>query len=127
MRKINYDCVKEITRTLKKRFKWIQANSYGYCCNSDYDSIHKYINDNDYVCAKIFRGGLNNQFYVDRYYNRQYVEIGDDVYYSWYLTNFKLEDVIKTMQEVANKYGYKVETPEDNSKCIRLYVEGEDK
>lgn len=122
MNKIDYKCVKEITKALKKRFKGIQANSYGYCCNSDYDDIHKYINDNDYVCAKIFRGGLNNQFYVDRYTCRQYVEIGKDVYYSWYLTNFDLKDVIETMQEIANNYGYKVETPEDNSKCIRLYV-----
>ena len=65
MNKIEYDCVKDITKALKKRFKGIQANSYGFCCNSDYDAIHKYINDNDYVCAKIFRGGLNNQFYVE--------------------------------------------------------------
>ena len=125
MNNIDYKCVKEITKALKKRFKGMQTNSYGYCCNSDYDDIHKYINDNDYVCAKIFRGGLNNQFYVDRYTCRQYVEIGKSVYYSWYLTNFDLKDVIETMQEVANNYGYKVETPEDNSKCIRLYVEEE--
>lgn len=123
MKEIEYDCIKEITKELKKRFKGIQANSYGYCCNSDYDAIHKYINDNDYVCAKIYRGGLNNQFYVDRYSNRQYVEIGKDVYYNWYLTNFDLKDVIETMQDIANNYGYKVETPEDNNKCIRLYVE----
>lgn len=125
MKEIKYDCIKEITKELKKRFKGIQANSYGYCCNSDYDAFHKYVNEDDYVCAKIFRGGLNNQFYVDRYTSRQCVEIGKDVYYSWYLTNFKLEDVIATMQEVADKYGYKVETPEDTSKCIRLYVEEE--
>lgn len=123
MNKIDYECIKEITKELKKRFKGIQANSYGYCCNSDYDSIHKYINEDDYVCAKIFKGGLNNQYYVNRYDNKGYFDIRNDVYYSWYLTNFKLEDVIETMQEIANEYGYKVETPEDNSKCIRLYVE----
>ena len=123
MKEIKYDCIKEITKELKKRFKGIQANSYGYCCNSDYDDIHKYINDNDYVCAKIYKGGLNNQYYIDSYYHCGRFDIKDEVYYSWYLTNFKLEDVIETMQEIANNYGYKVGTPEDNSKCIRLYVE----
>lgn len=122
MNKIDYKCVKEITKALKKRFKGIQANSYGYCCNSDYDTYHKYINDDDYVCAKIFKGGLNNDYYYDRYYGKSYFDLGDNVHYSWYLTNFDLKDVIETMQEIANNYGYKVETPEDNSKCIRLYV-----
>lgn len=123
MNKIEYDCIKEITKALKKHFKGIQANSYGYCCNSDYDAIHKYINEDDYVCAKIFKGGLNNQYYIDRYYQRGYFDISDEVYYSWCLTNFKLEEVIKVMEKVAQKYNCKVETPQDNSKCIRLYKE----
>lgn len=123
MNKIDYNCIKDITKELKKRFKGIQANSYGFCCNSDYDSIHKYINENDYVCAKIFKGGLNNDYHYDSYYGQHYFDLGKSVYYSWGLTDFKLEDIINAMQEVADRYGYKVETPKDTSTCIRLYIE----
>ena len=125
MNRIDYNCIKEITRALKKRFKGIQANSYGYCCNGDYDDIHKYINEDDYVCAKIFKGGLNNQYFYDRYHQKGYFELHNSVYYSWNLTTFRLEDIVNAMHEVANNYGYKVETPENTSKCIRLYIEKE--
>ena len=123
MKEIKYDCIKEITKALKKRFKGIQANSYGYCCNSDYDTYHKYTNDDDYVCAKIYKGGANNQYRINRYHNRGYFDIGNEVYYSWGVKEFYLQDIINTMQEVADKYGYKVAIPKDTSECIRLYVE----
>lgn len=123
MNKIEYDCIKEITKELKKHFKGIQANSYGYCCNSDYDDIHTYINEDDYVCAKIFKGGLNNQYFRNTYDNKGYFDIGKEVYYSWCLTKFKLEEVIKVMEKIAEKYNCKIEKPEDTSKCIRLYKE----
>ena len=121
--KIDYECVKEITKELKKRFKGIQANSYGYCCNSDYDAIHKYINEDDYVCAKIYKGGLNNDYHYDSYYEKSYFALGDTIYYCWCLTNFKLEDVINTMQEIANNYGYKVYIPHSDNECIKLYID----
>lgn len=120
---LDYECIKEITKALKKRFKGIQANSYGFCCNSDYDTHHKYINKNDYVCAKIFKGGLNNDYHYDTYYCEGYFDIGKSVYYNWSLTEFKLEEVINVMQEVADKYGYKVDTPHSDSECIELYIE----
>ena len=111
-KEISYECIKEVTKALRKNFKGIQSNSYGYCCNSDYDCYHKYINDNDYVCAKIFKGGLNNQYYDGKF------ELYKEVYFSWCLTEFKLVDIIKVMQDVCNKYNYMVETPKDISKCI---------
>ena len=126
-RRMNYElnterfgCVKEITRTLKKKFKGIQTNSYGYCCNSDYDYYHKYINDDDYVCAKIIKGGMNNEYRYDKYLGKGYFELGTSVYFSWNLTNFNLEDVIDQMNSVANKYGYSVNKPENEGKCIEL-------
>ena len=118
---IQYECIKEITRELKKHFKGIQSNSYGYCCGSDYDYYHKKINENDYVCASIYKGGLNNQFIFNRYEGKCFFELGKEVYFMWKLTNFNLQDVIKVMQDVASKYNYLIETPENVSECIRLY------
>lgn len=122
---INFECVKEITRELKKRFKGMQSNSYGYCCNSDYDAYHKYINENDYVCAKIFKGGLNNQYRYDSYYECCYWDIGKVVFFGWRLKEFDFKEVIKVMQEVATKYNYEVVEPKDVSECIKLKMIGE--
>ena len=118
---IKYECIKDITRELKKHFKGIQANSYGYCCNSDYDAYHKYINENDYICANIFKGGLNNDYIYNSYEGKSFFKLGNDVYFKWRLTNFNLEDVIKVIQDVASKYNYLIEKPKDKFECIRLY------
>lgn len=113
---IDYEMIKEITKELKKSFKGIQANSYGFCCSSDYDSIHKYHNEEDYVCCKIYKGGLNNQYYNGKF------EIGSTVYYMWNLTNFKLNDVINVMNRIASKYNCYVVIPENEDKCIEIKV-----
>lgn len=113
---INFECIKEVTKTLRKTFKGIQSNSYGYCCNSDYDAYHEYINNDDYVCAKIFKGGLNNNY---DYQNNKF-ELGSRVFFSWNLTSFSLDVVIDIMTEICNKYGYEVIKPIDNSKCIEI-------
>ena len=118
---IRYECIKDITKELKKEFKGIQANSYGFCCCSDYDYHHKYKNYNDYICARIYKGGLNNQYIYNSYEGKCFFELGDNVYFMWKLTNFDLKDVIKVMQDVASKYDYLVEIPKDENSCIRLY------
>ena len=110
-------CLKEITKTLKIAFAGIQANSYGYCCNTDYDDRHSYINNNNYVVCKLYKGGINNN-----YHNGKWDNIGDEVYYGWHLTNFNLDDIIEVMQNIANKYGYKVVKPQDNLHCIKLLL-----
>ena len=117
---ISFECVKEITRELKKNFKGIQANSYGFCCNSDYDAYHKYINNDDYVCAKLFKGGLNNNYCYDKYREKCVWNIGSSVYYSWTLTSFDIDNIIAVMQKVADKYDNIVIKPIDDSKCIKL-------
>lgn len=111
---INFKCVSEITRKLRNTYKGIQSNSYGFCCNSDYNTHTKYINKNDYVCAKIFKGGLNNDYRSGKW------QLGSSIYFMWNLTEFKLEDIIQTMKQVANEYGYEIVSPENESKCIEL-------
>lgn len=119
---VPYECVKAITRALKNEFKGIQANSYGFCCNTDYDAYHKYINDDDYMCAKIFKGGLNNQYHNGKF------EIDNFVYYCWELTNFKPLKVLSVMNEVANRFGCVVCPPLtddgefNSSECFVLKV-----
>lgn len=110
-RTVSWECVKEITKALKKNFKGIEAYSYGYCCNSDYGAYHKYKNDDDSMNAKIFKGGLNNQYHVDSITGKGEFEIGSVVYYNWALTNFKPLKVLAVMNEVANKYGCVVLPP----------------
>ena len=121
--KINYNCIKEITSNLRKKFKGIQANAFGFCCCTDYDMHHKHKNENDYVCAKIFKGGLNNQYHNDGYGG--YFDLYSRVWFMWKLTNFKLEDIINVMQEIAVKYGYKVIAPKDDSECIVVVINEE--
>lgn len=118
---ISFEFVKECSRTLKKEFKGIEAFSYGYCCNTDYYAIHegKYKNDNDYINAKVFKGGLNNDFHRGQW------ELKNSVYYNWKLTKFDLEDIINVMQSVADKYDYIVEKPKDETKCIKVYIKKE--
>ncbi len=115
---ISFEFVKECRRELKKNFKGIESFSYGYCCNSDYyDGKPKsQINDYDYVNAKIYKGGLNNCFKNGKF------NLGKIVYYNWELTNFNLIDVIKIMQQVADKYGYIVEQPVDKTKSIKVKI-----
>lgn len=122
---IDFECIKEITKELRKNFKGIQANSYGYCCCSDYDAFHKHINENDYVCAKIFKNGLNNVFHYDNYYHEYSWDLGNKVWFMWHLENFNIDDIIKVMQEVANEYNYNVVKPKDNSECILLEIKEE--
>ena len=109
-------CLKDITKALRANFKGIQANSYGYSCNNDYDDKHSYnyINNNDYIICKLYKGGINNN------YHQGWDDIGNEVYYGWNLTNFNLDNIIKVMQSIANKYGYKVVKPQDNLHCIKL-------
>ena len=111
---INYNCIKEVTRELRSTFKGMQSNSYGHCCTADYDMYHKKTNENDYVCAKIYKGGLNN----DYDYSRKEFLLSDEVYFMWHLTEFKIDDVIEVMENVCNKYNYIVKKPKDESKCI---------
>lgn len=113
---INYEAIKEITKALRKTFKGIQSNSYGYCCMSDYDAYHNYTNNHDYVCAKIFKGGLNNDYHYGEFC------LGDTVHFIWGLTEFKLDNIIEVMQNICNKYGYIVEKPINESKCIAVKV-----
>ena len=117
-----YECVKNITKALRHNFKGIQSNSFGYCCGSDYDYHHKYTNENDFVCAKIYKGGLNNDYHTCWYDGTGYFDIGNSVYFMWCLTNFKLGDVINVMSKVASEYGYKIISPVDSNKCIVLEI-----
>jgi hypothetical protein len=112
-----YECVKEIARTLRATYKGIGAHSYGYCCGSDYDAFHKNVNTNDYVDAKIYKGGLNNQYEDGSF------RIGNCVYFSWNLTNFALDEIIASMTAVANKYGFFIDKPESEHQCIKLVTE----
>lgn len=112
--KDKYNVIKEITKALRKNFKGIQSNAYGYCCTSDYDTYHKYTNNDDYVCAKIYKGGSNNQ-----YYDREF-EIGDYVCFMWNLTNFKVLEVLSVMGNVARQYGCSIIAPPNEGKCIEL-------
>lgn len=109
-----YECIKAIAKELRNTFSGMQANSYGFCCRSDYDAYHDYINRKDYVCPKLFKGGLNNN-----YHNGEF-EVADSVWYMWALNEFKLNDVINAMNKVAVKYGAVVMIPEDELECIEL-------
>lgn len=120
-RKVNYECVKAITKELRKRFKGIQSNSYGYCCTRDYDKYHKHVNDGDYVCAKIYKGGINNQYYDGEF------ELDDRIYFMWELKNFDKDAVFGVMEEVASEWGHVIFRPKKPSKCIELWVEEESK
>lgn len=119
-----FEVVKEITRTLKKRFKGMSAYSYGYCCGSDYDAYHEDVNYKDYIGARIYKGGANNQ------YDHKGWHIGSTVYFVWILTNFTFDDVIQVMTEVVGDKG-KVLAPRlddgspDTSQCIRVVFGGE--
>lgn len=116
--KISFEFVKECSRELKKQFKGIEAFSYGYCCNTDYydGKAESQKNDTDFVNAKIFKGGLNNQYHNGKW------EIGDEVYYNWGLENFTLDNVINVMQSVADKYGYIVVKPINETKAIIVKI-----
>ena len=118
---IKYECIKDITRELKKHFKGMQSNSYGYCCNSDYDAYHKYINENDYICASIFKGGLNNDYIYNSYEGKSFFLLFFFFYFFFNLTNFYLYVVIKVLVDVVIKYDYLIEKPKDKFECIRLY------
>ena len=111
---LSFDFVKECRKELKKNFKGIEAFSYGYCCNSDYydGKAKSQINDNDYVDAKIYKGGLNNMFHYNKWH------IGKRIYYNWKLTNFTLREVIEVMRKVATRYGYRVLYPVNEQSCI---------
>lgn len=110
--KEKYELVKIATKELKKAFKGIGAHSYGYCCGSDYDAHHKNVNYDDYVDAKLYKGGLNNDF------SNGVPDIGTCLNYMWNLTNFKLEDVLDVLKRV---YGDdKVVAPLDSSQCIKI-------
>mgnify|MGYP003289770463 CR=1 FL=1 len=111
---VPYDCVKEITRTLRKTYKGISSHSFGYCCSSDYDYYHKNCNEDDYVDAKIFKGGLNNQYRDGRF------DIGNCVWFMWRISNFDFDDIIKTMNDIAHKYNCEIKKPLNESKCIEL-------
>lgn len=115
--KEKYELVKIATRVLKKAFKGIGAHSYGYCCNSDYDAYHENVNYDDYVDAKIYRGGLNNEFV------NGVPQIGSCVYYSWNLTNFLLEDVINVLKSVFGED--RVITPINKSETIKIVFDKE--
>ena len=101
---IKWECVKEITKALHDNFTGIQANSFGYCCASDYDTNHKYTNPDDFVCAAIFKGGINNQYN----YKEKCFELGDEVYYWWNCTELNIIDILTVMNDVAKKYGCEV-------------------
>jgi len=112
---IDYEAVKEISKAIRKNHK-IVSKSYGYCCMTDYFEGDR---PNEYVCAKIFKGGLNNNFHrdVDGW---GYFDTFDSVYWMWNVSADKLDAIIETMQSIADKYGYVVIKPEDEYKCIEL-------
>lgn len=119
-KEINFEFVKECRKELKKNFKGIESFSYGYCCNSDYfDRKPKnQMNDTDYVNAKIYKGGINNCYKNGKY------NIGETVFYNWELCEFKLDDILNVMQQVANKYNYIVIKPINKNSCIKVKVKG---
>lgn len=119
-----FGVVKEITRALKKQFPGMSSYSYGYCCGSDYDAYHEHVNNQDDVSAKIYKGGANNQ------YDRDGWHIGSAVYWTWTLTMFPFEEVIRVMSEVVGERGTVIAprnedgTPDD-SRCIKVVFGGE--
>lgn len=115
--RIDYDCVKEIAKALRKKYK-MTSKSYGYCCMTDYFDGRE--SKDNYVCAKIFKGGLNNQYHKDSWGYGGYFELGSTVYWLWELPTISLDDVCATMQEIAVDWGYIVIKPESDSTCITL-------
>ena len=111
---IPYECIKEITKTLRKTYKGMSSHSFGYCCSSDYDYYHKNCNEDDFVDAKIFKGGLNNQYHDGRF------NIGNCVWFMWKITNFDFDDIINTMNNVARKYNCEIKKPQNDAYCIEL-------
>lgn len=103
----NYNAVKAITRALRKEFNGIASHSSGYCCNSDYDAHHAYTNNEDYIDAKIYRGGLNSDLVNGE------LRVNLPVYFSWKLTNFDFNDVIDVMSTIAKRYGMIIVPPVD--------------
>lgn len=101
---IKWECVKEITKALHDNFTGIQANSFGYSCGSEYDAHHKYTNPDDFVCAVIFKGGINNDY---DYKTKSFI-LGDTVHYWWRCTELNIVDVLNVMNEVAKKYNCEV-------------------
>jgi hypothetical protein len=115
--------VKAVVSELRKKFKGLSAHAYGHCCWSDYDSKRKTPVDKDnFVQAKLYKGGLNNNYYYGKF------DIGDSVYFAWSLSKFNLDDVIQVMEDVGQRWGFVVKRPIDDSKCIIIRLkESEDK
>ncbi len=113
---VTMDFVKECCKELKQNFKGIESLPYGYCCNTCYytDIPKTEQNENDYVSAKNYLGGNNNQKINGEW------QLGNTVFWQWGLTNFKLDDILKCMKQVADKYGYIVIAPETENKCIKV-------
>lgn len=107
-----YEVIKDISKALKKNFK-MDAFTYGYCCSSDYDADRKRINYDDFVNAKIYKGGANNQ-----YRDGQFI-IANKVWYDWNLTNFSLDDVLNVMRNACCNRAM-VKRPENSGWCIEL-------
>lgn len=113
-----FECIEHIVKVLKEKFSGIQADSYGYCCPTDYDEYHDYINRDDYVCCKLYKGGDNNNFSNKE--NKFEIDDFKSVHFMWKFTKFKKEEVLMTMQEVASLYNYKIVEPESEMYCIHL-------
>lgn len=112
MATVEFECVKQICKAIRKTHK-IASKSYGYCCWSDYFRCEPY--PDTYIVAKIFKGGLNNN------YNGGYWDLGKTVYFAWSEDLMPiLSEICATMQKVADNWGYKIEMPENESKCIEL-------
>jgi hypothetical protein len=111
-----YEVVKAIAKALRKEFKGMQANSYGFCCRSDYDARHKYINHDDCVWPLVYKGGMNN----DYDYESNTFRLGKVVYYNWTLTKFDLDEVTKVMNDVAQQFDYEIIKPLSTSTSIVL-------
>lgn len=103
--KTKYECIKDISKALRKNYKDIIATSYGYCCGSDYFGDRTV--DKDYVGCKLFRGGANNDW--DWYWKE--FRIGDTEYYYWDLEHHDVNEVVAVMNEVAKEYGAEIRIP----------------
>ena len=117
---ISFDFIEECQKALKQNFNGIESFTYGSCCNTCYYDIWKRYpqNDDDFVNAKIFIGGLNNNF---NFLSKKF-ELKDTIYYNWHLTKFKLDDIINVMKQVAKKYDYEIIIPTDKFKSIGVTV-----
>lgn len=127
-----YECIKKISLELKKSFKNIQANTYGFCCRTDYDAKAKpnKINYNDYVVPQIYKGGLNNNYQKDyasgKYFfntvnaDFPHYNINYTIYYLWNCTEYPLEKILKVMRSVAKNYNACIIKPKNHQECIKL-------